>query len=153
MSIDLPPDYTDAERALILGAINLSPGPNAERELTAYTTGKTFAGLPLDVLLHALAEKESTFRPQVIGHEKDGSEAHGLFQFHKPTALPVLAKIGHTWDEFLASVPVQVDTVVELLNQDLKRGGGDPKSAFRQFGSHTKRVMYPLIDFLQEKNG
>jgi hypothetical protein len=149
----LTPDYTDAEKALMLGALNLSPGPNAEAELMESVGTAMFAGLPLNVLLHALAEKESTFRPAVIGHEKDGSLAFGLFQFHQPTALPILAKIGHTWDEFLTSVDVQVQTVIELLNQDLKRSGGDVRGAFRQFGAHTRKVIYPIIEYLEKKPG
>ena len=149
--LELTPDYTDAEKALILGALNLAPGPNAAAALMESVGTAMFAGLPLNVLLHALAEKESTFRPAVIGHERDGSLAYGLFQFHQPTAIPILAKIGHTWDEFLASVDVQVVTVIELLNQDLKRSKGDVKGAFRQFGAHTRKVMYPIIDYLQKK--
>lgn len=147
--LNLGPDYSDAEVNLILGALNLLPGPNAEEELMISVGNATFAGLPLNVLLHALAEKESTFRTSVVGHEKDGSLATGLFQFHQPTAEPILKKIGHTWDEFVVSVDVQVQTVIELLTQDMKRTG-DVKGAFRQFGQKTRKIIYPLIDYLQE---
>lgn len=145
--------YSFVEVGLMLRALNLERGPHAEEELMRVVGDAKLADLPLNVLLHALAEKESTFRPLVVGIEKDGTEAVGLFQFHKATAMPILAKLGYEWDEFVVSIDVQVATVVELLNQDLKRSKGDVKGAFRQFGSHTRRIIYPIIDCLLADKG
>lgn len=146
--LNLDDTFTPMETALILGALELKPMLNAEREITQYVAGRYLAGLPLQVLLHALAEKESTYRPKVIGTEKDGTKAYGLYQFHQTTAEPVLKKIGKTWDEFLNSVPVQTEAVIRLIEDDYIRMG-TVKGAFRQFGKNTQRVLGPIIDYLE----
>lgn len=93
-----------------------------------------------------LAEKESTSRKSVIGIEKDGTRAYGLFQFHETTVLPFLSKLKLPPLECLTSVGVQVRAVVELLTQDLRRSNGDVKGGFS--GAHTRKGMNPIIDCL-----
>lgn len=138
-----------AELDIVNSAFNGTIANAVSSKIAELTAGKTLGGLSLNTLLQALANKESGFRPQVIGTEADGSKAYGLFQFHKGTVTPVLQKLGKTFDEFLKNIDVQVEAVTLFLNQELEKTGS-VKGAFRQFGPDTKKVIYPLIIKLQK---
>ena len=148
LRLNLPDDYSVAEKWIIKAAFDLKPWGETELRIVELSKKKTLGGIRLDILLHALADKESGFRADIVAAEANGILAYGAYQFHKTTAEPFLKKLGYTWEQFLISIDVQTETVIALLESDYKRTKS-VKGAFRQFGPGTKRVMYPIVNFLE----
>lgn len=147
--LTLPSDFSVYETSIVLDALNAVPtGPYDCAVIMSYCKGKTWQGLPLDVLVRGLTEKESTFQSRVVGIEKDGTLAFSSWQGHYLTILPFLKSQNVDLGDFLTSIAVQIETLLLLMSRDYD--GKDPMTAFKEFGSHTQRIMRPIVAWCQE---